>query len=106
MPTISPQLLPVLTLLAFSVFMTFAWHGHLKFKGVSAFFEYWLAMPPNRWGGAVYNSTQLKTRRQQVIARVVFAGFAELYLKQPLGWDHAGGFALIAAGAFFVFHVV
>jgi uncharacterized protein (DUF486 family) len=27
-----------------------------------------------------------------------------LYLKEPLGWNHALGFALIAAGAFFIFH--
>src|SRR5947209_4087582 len=32
MPTISPQLLPVLMLFASNVFMTFAWYGHLKFK--------------------------------------------------------------------------
>jgi hypothetical protein len=34
---------------------------------------------------------------------VVFAGFSALYLKEPLGWNHAIGFALIAAGAAFVF---
>jgi uncharacterized protein (DUF486 family) len=27
-----------------------------------------------------------------------------LYLKEPLGWNHALGFGLIAAGAFFIFH--
>jgi hypothetical protein len=25
-------------------------------------------------------------------------------LKEPLGWNHGLGFALIAAGAFFIFH--
>jgi len=39
-----------------------------------------------------------------VITLIVFAGFSVLYLKQPSGWNHAVGFALIAAGAFFVFH--
>ena len=34
---------------------------------------------------------------------VVFAVFSVLYLKEPLAWNHAVGFALIAAGAFFVF---
>jgi uncharacterized protein len=34
----------------------------------------------------------------------VFAGFSMLYLKQPLGWNHAIGFALIALGAYFIFH--
>ena len=32
MPTISPQLLPVLMLLLSNIFMTFAWYGHLKFS--------------------------------------------------------------------------
>ena len=114
MPTISPQLLPVLMLFASNVFMTFAWYGHLKFKesplplvimvswGI-AFFEYWLAVPANRWGSAVYSAAQLKTM-QEVITLVVFAGFSVLYLKEPLGWNHGLGFALIAAGAFFIFH--
>jgi len=114
MPTISPQVLPVLMLFASNVFMTFAWYGHLKFKeswlplaimvswGI-AFFEYWLAVPANRWGSAVYTAAQLKTM-QEVITLIVFAGFSVLYLKEPLGWNHGLGFALIAAGAFFIFH--
>lgn len=68
-----------------------------------AFFEYWLAVPANRWGSAVYSAAQLKTM-QEVITLVVFAGFSVLYLKEPLGWNHAIGFAFIAAGAFFIFH--
>jgi uncharacterized protein (DUF486 family) len=114
MPTISPQVLPVLMLFASNVFMTFAWYGHLKFKEYSlplvivvswgiAFFEYCLAVPANRWGSAVYTAAQLKTM-QEVITLVVFAGFSVLYLKEPLGWNHALGFAFIAAGAFFIFH--
>ena len=39
-----------------------------------------------------------------MITLVVFGGFSVLVLKEPLGWNHAVGFALIAAGAFFVFH--
>ena len=114
MPSISPSLLPIPMLFASNVFMTFAWYGHLKFKesplplvimvswGI-AFFEYWLAVPANRWGSAVYSAAQLKTM-QEVITLIVFAGFSVLYLKEPLGWNHALGFALIAAGAFFIFH--
>ena len=68
-----------------------------------AFFEYWLAVPANRWGSAVYSAAQLKTM-QEVITLVVFAGFSVLYLKEPLGWNHALGFAFIAAGAFLIFH--
>lgn len=112
--TVSPFLLPILMLLGSNIFMTFAWYGHLKFKAYSlplvilvswgiAFFEYWLAVPANRWGSAVYSAAQLKTM-QEVITLVVFAGFSVLYLKEPLGWNHAIGFAFIAAGAFFIFH--
>jgi uncharacterized protein (DUF486 family) len=114
MPVISPSLLPVLMLFASNVFMTFAWYGHLRFKEVSlplviivswgiAFFEYWLAVPANRWGSAVYTAAQLKTM-QEVITLIVFAGFSVFYLKQPLSWNHALGFALIALGASFIFH--
>jgi len=114
MPAISPSVLPVLMLFASNVFMTFAWYGHFKFKeswlplaimvswGI-AFFESWLAVPANRWGSAVYTTAQLKTM-QEVITLIVFAGFSVLYLKEPLGWNHALGFALIAAGAFLIFH--
>ncbi len=111
MPTISPTLLPVFMLLASNVFMTFAWYGHLKFKDLSlilaswgiAFFEYWLAVPANRWGSAVYSAAELKTI-QEVITLVVFAGFSVLYLKEPLGWNHALGFTFVAFGAFLIFH--
>ena len=104
----------VLLLTASNVFMTTAWYGHLKFKesplplvimvswGI-AFFEYWLAVPANRWGSAVYSAAQLKTI-QEVITLVVFAVFSVLYLKEPLGWHHALGFASIAFGAFLIFH--
>jgi hypothetical protein len=106
-------LLPLLMLLGSNIFMTLAWYGHLRFKesplalvivaawGI-AFAEYCLAVPANRWGNAVYSTAQLKTI-QEVITLLVFAGFSFAYLKEPLGWNHALGFALIAAGAFFVF---
>jgi uncharacterized protein (DUF486 family) len=68
-----------------------------------AFIEYCLAVPANRWGSTVYAPAQLKTI-QEVITLLVFAGFSSLYLKEPLAWNHAVGFAFIAAGAFFVFH--
>jgi uncharacterized protein (DUF486 family) len=110
---IPPYLLPVLLLIGSNIFMTLAWYGHLRFKEVPlgyvivaswgiAFVEYCLAVPANRWGSAIYTTAQLKTM-QEVITLLVFAGFSLLYLKEPLGWNHAVGFALIAAGAFFVF---
>jgi uncharacterized protein (DUF486 family) len=84
----SPNLLPVLMLFASNVFMTFAWYGHLKFKDHSlpvvimvswgiAFFEYWLAVPANRWGSALYSAAEPKTM-QEVITPVVFAAFSML----------------------------
>ena len=107
------RLTPILLLTGSNLFMTTAWYGHLKFKdrplwevvlvswGI-AFFEYWLAVPANRYGSAVYSAAQLKAI-QEVITLSVFAGFSVLYLGQRITWNHAIGFALIALGAFFVF---
>ena len=108
-----PRLVPVILLIGSNLFMTTAWYGHLKFKdrplwlvviaswGI-AFFEYWLAVPANRIGSGVYSAAQLKAM-QEVITLTVFAGFSVLYLGQKITYNHAIGFALIAAGAFFVF---
>ena len=109
----SPAVTPIILLAISNVFMTFAWYGHLKFKAAPlwavvlvswaiAFFEYWLAVPANRIGSAAFSTAELKTI-QEVITLAVFAGFSVLYLKEPLGWNHAIGFGLIGAGAFFVF---
>jgi len=116
MPAIalSAKLTPILLLLASNLFMTFAWYGHLRFKEVPlagvifaswaiAFIEYCLAVPANRYGHAVYSAAELKTI-QEVVTLVIFAGFSVFYLKEPLGWNHAAGFTLIAAGAFLIFH--
>ncbi len=106
-------MLTIVLLLISNVFMTFAWYGHLKYKAAPiwaavlvswgiAFFEYWLAVPANRIGSAAYSAAELKTM-QEVITLAVFAGFSVFFLKEPIGWHHAVGFALIAAGAFFIF---
>ncbi len=111
MPT---WLSPILLLTVSNLFMTFAWYGHLKYKEVAlplvvliawgiAFVEYCFAVPANRIGHAVYSAAELKTI-QEVITLLVFAAFSVLWLKEPLGWNHAVGFACIALGAFFVFH--
>ena len=68
-----------------------------------AFIEYCLAVPANRYGNAVYDPAQLKTI-QEVITFMVFAGFSYAYLREPITLSQGLGFALIAAGAFFVFH--
>ena len=109
----SPYLLPILMLLGSNIFMTAAWYWHLRFKEVPlfgvillswglAFIEYCLAVPANRWGNAVYTAAQLKTI-QEVITLLVFAAFSIVYLHQAITWNYVVGFALIAAGAFFVF---
>ena len=111
--TLSPAVTPIALLIASNIFMTFAWYGHLKFKSTPlmlailaswgiAFVEYCLAVPANRIGSAVYTTAELKTM-QEVITLGVFAAFSFFYLNEPLGWNHALGFSLIALGAFFVF---
>ena len=109
MPSLlSPQLAPILMLVASNVFMTFAWYGHLKYRSTPlliaivvswgiAFVEYCLAVPANRIGAAHYSTAELKTM-QEVITLLVFVGFSWLYLREPLGWNHILGFALIALG--------
>ena len=114
MPIIMPYLLPIALLVGSNVFMTTAWYWHLRYKEVPlvtviliswglALIEYCRAVPANRYGSAVYSAAQLKTI-QEVITLVVFAGFSYAYLKEPLTLSQGFGFALIAAGAFFVFH--
>jgi hypothetical protein len=78
--------------------MTFAWYGHLKnfnskpllfvifFSWGIAFFEYVLQVPANRIGFQYYSLGQLKII-QEVITMIVFAGFAIMYMKQPLKLD-------------------
>lgn len=114
MPAISTaHLLPIAMLIGSNIFMTFAWYGHLSYKGAALWLvilvswliagpEYLLAVPANRIGSAVYSAAQLKTM-QEVITLTVFALFSLFWLKEPLTWNHAIGFTLIAAGAFFIF---
>ncbi len=97
--SLSPYALPIVLLLGSNIFMTAAWYWHLRFKEVPlwsviliswglAFIEYCMAVPANRYGNAVYSAAQLKTM-QEVITLLVFAAFSVLYLKEPLGWNHA-----------------
>jgi uncharacterized protein (DUF486 family) len=115
MPTAAPwaYIMPIVLLVCSNVFMTIAWYGHLKYKSSPlilailaswgiAFVEYCFAVPANRFGSAVYTTAQLKTM-QEVITLLVFAAFSLLYLKEPITWNHAVGFSLIAGGAYFVF---
>ncbi|MFM6852954.1 MAG: DMT family protein [Sphingopyxis sp.] len=104
---------PILLLALSNIFMTFAWYGHLGQPsrplwvaiiaswGI-AFFEYCLAVPANRLGHSVYSTAELKTM-QEVITLLVFAGFSVFWLGEKLTVNHLVGFALIGAGAFFIF---
>ena len=114
MPPIPVPILTVGLLIAANVFMTFAWYGHLRFKETPlltvilaswgiALFEYMLQVPANRYGYGTFTAAQLKTI-QEVITLATFAVFSTLYLKEPLGWNHAIGFGFILLGAWFIFH--
>jgi uncharacterized protein (DUF486 family) len=96
-----------------NIFMTFAWYGHLKYRDVPlfkviviswmiAFFEYCFQVPANRIGSYEFSAAQLKTI-QEVLTLVVFSVFSVFYLKQPVRWNHAVGFAMIVAAVGVIF---
>jgi len=114
MPVFIRYALPVALLIGSNAFMTTAWYWHLRYREIPlywvipiswglALFEYCLAVPANRYGSYVYDPAQLKTI-QEVVTLSVFAVFSAVYLRDPLTLSQGFGFALIAAGAFFVFH--
>ena len=105
---------PIVLLIGSNIFMTFAWYGHLKFKGVAlwkvilvswsiALFEYCLQVPANRLGSEVYSPEQLKVI-QEVITLSVFGVFTVLYFGDRLHWNHAVAAGCLVPGAFFKFH--
>jgi uncharacterized protein len=105
----------VVLLILSNAFMTFAWYGHLRFKGVAlwkvilaswliAFFEYCLQVPANRIGSNQgFSGAQLKII-QEAITLVVFCVFAVAYLHEPLRWNHYAGFVLVMLAVFVVFY--
>ena len=93
--------------------MTFAWYGHLKYKGSAlwivilvswgiALLEYCFQVPANRIGHEYYTAAQLKTM-QEVITLVVFSIFSILYLKEDFQWNYLVGFILIILAVFVIF---
>ncbi len=109
----SSRWLPIVLLTISNVFMTFAWYGHLKFKGKPlllvilaswgiALFEYVFMIPANRWGSSVYSATQLKII-QEVITLTVFVVFAFFYLGERVRWNHIAAFVCILAAVAFTF---
>jgi uncharacterized protein len=103
-----------LFLLASNVFMTFAWYGHLKFKGAPlwtvilvswmiALPEYCLQVPGNRLGSiAGLSAAKLKVM-QELITLVVFGLFSVFYLKESLKWNTLVGLCFVLIGVAFVF---
>ncbi len=97
-----------------NIFMTFAWYGHLKnlnskplFLAILAswgiaFFEYVLQVPANRIGFRQYSLGQLKII-QEVITMVVFAGFATLYMREPLKLDYLWAALCLVGASYFMF---
>ena len=104
----------VLLLLVSNIFMTLAWYGQLRFPRLPlvaailigwaiAFVEYCFAVPANRIGYQHgLSGGQLKII-QEVITLTVFAVFAAIVLKEPVGWRYLGAFACIAGAAAFMF---
>jgi uncharacterized protein (DUF486 family) len=107
-------MLTVALLIISNVFMTLAWYGHLKFPHLPmlaailigwgiALIEYSFAVPANRIGYAHgFTAGQLKII-QEVITLAVFAVFAIVALKEPIGWRYIGAFACLAGAAAFMF---
>ena len=96
-----------------NIFMTFAWYGHLRYKGVAlplviltswgiALFEYLLQVPANRIGYGYFSAAELKTI-QEVISLTVFMLFSTFWLHESLRWNHILGFALIVLAAWVIF---
>ncbi|HQK99283.1 MAG TPA: DMT family protein [Smithellaceae bacterium] len=108
------MLKPVVLLFFSNLFMTFAWYGHLKNLNSKplflviivswgiAFFEYVLQVPANRIGFQHYSLGQLKIL-QEVITMIVFAGFAILYMKQPLKMDFLWAALCMVGAVYFMF---
>ena len=105
--------LTILLLVLSNVFMTVAWYGHLKLKGLRwwqaiaiswgvAFFEYCLQVPANRLGYGLLTAYQLKIL-QEAITLTVFIVFAWLFLGEALKPKYAVSFALMLAAVWVAF---
>jgi uncharacterized protein (DUF486 family) len=104
----------ILLLISSNFFMTFAWYGFLKDRGIPlwkailvswgiAFFEYCLMVPANRNGYLTgMSGFQLKIT-QEIITLLVFAVFATLYLKEPFKLNYLISFLFILGAVYFAF---
>ena len=114
----------ILLLIVSNIFMTFAWHGHLKLQEMKistswplilvilfswglAFFEYCAQVPANRLGSSInggpFSLVQLKVI-QEVISLMVFTIVVSLLFKgESLHWNHLAAFVCLVMAVFFVF---
>ncbi len=114
----------IVLLILSNTFMTLAWYGHLKFKGMKwfedlgllwviliswgiAFFEYCLQVPANRIGfkayGGPFSLIELKVL-QEVITLLVFMIFTLILFKtETFRWNHLLGFVFLTLAVYFVF---
>lgn len=108
-------MIKTISLLLFSnIFMTFAWYGHLKDKGLPlwkailiswgiAFFEYCLMVPANRNGELNgLGAFQLKII-QEILTLIVFTFFAVYYLKEQFHQKYLISFLFMIGAAYFAF---
>ncbi len=97
-----------------NTFMTFAWYAHLKtledkpwfvaavLSWMIAFFEYLFQVPANRIGFTQLTLPQLKIL-QEVITLSVFAPFALLYMKRPVGLNYLWASMCMLGAVYFIF---
>ena len=103
------------TLLVLSnVFMTIAWHAHLRNLSTRpwwiaallswgvALFEYLLQVPANRIGYTKLSLAQLKIL-QEVITLCVFVPFAVFYMRQPFSMNFVWAGLCLVGAVFFIF---
>lgn len=107
-------MLTIALLIISNIFMTIAWYAQLRFPqwtmatailfGWSvALLEYCFAVPANRIGYAHgFTGGQLKII-QEVITLTVFAVFAMIFLKEPIGWRYVGAYLCLVGAAAFMF---
>ena len=120
----SPAITTIILLIISSMFMTFAWYGHLKLQatGVAsnwplyivilfswgvAFFEYCFQVPANRIGfegnGGPFSLIQLKVM-QEVITLIVFVIFSLFAFEGTvIRWNHILAFIFLVAAVYLVF---
>lgn len=106
-------LAPILLLALSNLVMNVAWYANLRgpqrgllltilFAWLIALGEYVFMIPANRIGIHRYSLAELKTIAT-IFSLVGFVVVAYVYFGQKPGWNQTVGFALMAAGAWFVF---